>query len=165
MRRCTGTLATARRCYEVVRSVMASTADAARRAAAEEDDRMAAVSRFMHAAAAAQIAALCPLLPTATPELSTEKLRLIDTGEALVVRAQDAGRMRADVTFADLLMALAQLTRPFPGVAADRFTGRNLQVYLDGLAAPAPSALTGPPPPVEDLRQTGNNLRQNRNEN
>ena len=126
---------------------------------------MAAVSRFMHAAAAAQIAALCPLLPTATPELSTEKQRLIDTGEALVVRAQDAGRMRADVTFADLLMALAQLTRPFPGVAVDRFTGRNLQVYLDGLAAPAPSTLTGPPPTVEDLRQTGNNLRQNRNEN
>ncbi|HSS25767.1 MAG TPA: hypothetical protein VLL82_15510 [Mycobacterium sp.] len=68
-------------------------------------------------------------------------------------RAQRVGQLRADVTFADVLMALVQLTHPYPGIAADRFIARSLQVYLDGLAAPPHTDLAGRAPMLDDLRR------------
>jgi AcrR family transcriptional regulator len=146
--------------YEVVVAVMTRTAEEAERARAEESDPFAAVCRLVHAAAKERIAVLCPLLagyPTDRgAELAEQKERLIDAGQALVARAQHEGGLRADVTFSDILMSLAQLTRPLAGVAwaaADRFAGRDLQVYLDGLHTPVRSNLPGTAATLEDLRR------------
>ena len=71
-------------------------------------------------------------------------------------RAQAAGRLRADVAVGDLMVALSQLTRPLPGIACldiDRFVHRHLQLFLDGLEAPARSELPGTAATLEDLRR------------
>ena len=75
--------------------------------------------------------------------------------DALVTAPQQAGQLRDDVSFSDVLLSLAQLSRPLPGASwrsADEFAHRNLQVYLDGLRAPARSELPGVPAVIEDLR-------------
>ncbi|MND00061.1 hypothetical protein D3C83_185510 [compost metagenome] len=54
-------------------------------------------------------------------------------------RARKGGRLRPDVTFNDLMVAISRLTRPLPGVD---YTGsdlhRHLQLFLDGLRPPYP---------------------------
>ncbi|MFI8291871.1 TetR/AcrR family transcriptional regulator [Streptomyces sp. NPDC085614] len=143
---------------EVVVSVMARTTDLAE-GAAEEDDTFAALRRFVHAAADERIGALCPMLDGAFdkdhPELRAERERLEEAVQGLVDRAQQAGRLRTDVGVGDLMIAVSQLTRPLPGTACltmDRFVHRHLQLFLDGLEAPARSELPGSVTTLEDLR-------------
>jgi hypothetical protein len=74
---------------------------------------------------------------------------------ALMRRAREAGQLRPDVESGDLMVAVSQLTRPLPGTACqgiDRFVHRHLQLFLDGLRAPARSVLPGVAATVEDLR-------------
>lgn len=144
---------------EVVLSVMFRTTEQADAAAAEEADPFAALRRFAHAAAEERIGALCPLLSGAFdmdhPDLRAGRERLEAAVLDLVETAQFAGRMRADVAVGDLLIALSQLTRPLPGTVCpnmDRFVHRHLQLFLDGLEAPARSELPGPAATLEDLR-------------
>ncbi|WP_329457362.1 TetR/AcrR family transcriptional regulator [Streptomyces sp. NBC_01497] len=145
---------------EVVRSVMSHAAEAAERADAEEDDPFAALCRFVHEAADERIGALCTLLSgdfePHRADVDVERLRLTGTVEAMMDRARQAGRLRADVGHGDLMVALAQLSRPLPGsgcLNTDRFTHRHLQLFLDGMEAPARSALPGRPATLEDLRR------------
>ena len=144
---------------EVVVSVMARTTDLAEEAA-EEDDTFAALRRFIHAAADERIGALCPMLDGAFdkdhPELRAERERLEEAVQGLVDRAQQAGRLRTDVGVGDLMIAVSQLTRPLPGTAClnmDRFVHRHLQLFLDGMRAPARSELPGVAATVEELRR------------
>ncbi|MET9434670.1 TetR/AcrR family transcriptional regulator [Streptomyces sp. NPDC006551] len=144
---------------EVVVSVMSRTTELAERAVAEEADTFAALRRFTHAAADERIGALCPMLDGTFdkdhPELDAERVRLEEAVQDLVGRAQRAGRLRADVGVGDLMVALSQLTRPLPGTAClnmDRFVHRHLQLFLDGLEAPARSVLPGSAATLEDLR-------------
>ncbi|MFD3483755.1 TetR/AcrR family transcriptional regulator [Streptomyces sp. NPDC058665] len=144
---------------EVVHSVMARTADQAQRAAAEEADAFVALSRFVHAAADERIGALCPLLSGSfngdLPHLHAERERLEAAVEGLMEKARATGRLRTDVAVGDLMVALSQLTRPLPGTGClniDRFTHRHLQLFLDGLEAPARSELPGAAATLEDLR-------------
>ncbi|MEV4316846.1 helix-turn-helix domain-containing protein [Actinocrispum sp. NPDC049592] len=144
--------------YEVVLGVLRRLADEATRP--READPFAAVSRFMLAAAGERIAVICPLLAghpdKDSPELAAEKERLVTGVSTLVTTAQEAGRMRDDVSAFDLLMTLAQLTRPLRGgdwAAAETFARRSLQLYLDGLVTPARSTLPGRPPEPADLRR------------
>jgi hypothetical protein len=54
------------------------------------------------------------------------------------------------------MVALSQLTRPLPGTGClgfDRYVHRHLQLFLDGLMAPARSELPGEAVTLEDLRQ------------
>ncbi len=54
------------------------------------------------------------------------------------------------------MVAVAQLSRPPAGtgcLSADRFVHRHLQLFLDGLRAPARSVLPGTAATMEDLRQ------------
>lgn len=70
-------------------------------------------------------------------------------------KARATGRLRTDVAVGDLMVALSQLTRPLPGTGClniDRFTHRHLQLFLDGLEAPARSELPGAAATLEDLR-------------
>ncbi|WP_426364375.1 TetR/AcrR family transcriptional regulator [Streptomyces sp. E-08] len=145
---------------EVVLSIMARVTELAERATEEEDDSFAALRRFTRGAADERIGALCPMLDGAFdknhPDLMAERDRLEEAVQGLVDRAQRAGRLRADVGVGDLMVALSQLTRPLPGSACgafDRFVHRHLQLFLDGLEAPARSELPGKAATLEDLRR------------
>ncbi|KIF74910.1 TetR family transcriptional regulator [Streptomyces sp. 150FB] len=146
--------------HDVVLSVMARTADLAESGAAEEGDPFTALRHFVHAAADERIGALCPMLSgdftVDRPDLDAARVRLEGAVEALMERARQAGRLRDDVAVGDLMVALSQLTRPLPGTGClnmDRFTHRHLQLFLDGLEAPARSRLSGSAATLEDLRR------------
>jgi len=143
--------------HEVVLFVLTRTTQQAHEAA-EEADPFEGLRRFTHAAADERIGALCPLLSGSFgkhfPDLTREWVRLEEAVEALFARAKEAGRLRADVAVGDLIVALSQLTRPLPGTAClsiDRFAHRHLQLFLDGLEAPARSELPGLAATLEDL--------------
>ncbi|WP_254812347.1 TetR/AcrR family transcriptional regulator [Streptomyces cavourensis] len=146
--------------HEVVLAVTSRTTRRAEEAVAAEADPFAALSRFVHAAADERIGALCPMLSGVFdrdhPDLLAERDRLEEAVEGLVSRAQSAGRLRTDIAVGDVLVALSQLTRPLPGIACldiDRFTHRHLQLFLDGLEAPARSVLPGSAATLENLRR------------
>lgn len=148
--------------HEVVLAVLGGTAERAEEAAVGEADPFVALSRFTHAAADERIGALCPMLAGGVdfdkdhPDLLAERDRLEGVVQGLVDRAHAAGRLRADVAVGDLLVALSQLTRPLPGFACldiDRYTHRHLQLFLDGIEAPARSELPGTAATLEDLRR------------
>ncbi|QNP67381.1 TetR/AcrR family transcriptional regulator [Streptomyces genisteinicus] len=146
---------------EVVVYVMSRTTEQAERASADEADPFCALRRFVHAAADERIGALCPMLSgdfdADHPDLHAGRERLDGAVLGLVARAQSAGRMREDVAVGDLMVALSQLTRPLPGTGClnmDRFVHRHLQLFLDGLEAPARSELPGAAATLEDLRST-----------
>ncbi|MCD7441502.1 TetR/AcrR family transcriptional regulator [Streptomyces lincolnensis] len=145
---------------EVVCSVMDRTTEAAERALAETGDAFEALERFVHAAADERISALCPMVRGTFdqyhPDLVAARVRSEELVAALMDRAKAAGQLRTDVDSGDLMVAVAQLSRPPAGTAcvqADRFVHRHLQVFLDGLRAPAPSVLPGTAVTMEDLRQ------------
>ncbi|MGW5420846.1 TetR/AcrR family transcriptional regulator [Streptomyces sp. NPDC003943] len=146
---------------EVVVSSMARIAERAREAGEQESDTFAALRRFTHAAADERVGALCPMLDGAFdqdhPDLVAERTHLEEAVQGLVDRAQEAGRLRADVGVGDLMVAVSQLTRPLPGTAClnmDRFVHRHLQVFLDGLETPVRSELPGAAATLEDLRNS-----------
>ncbi|MEE1938427.1 TetR/AcrR family transcriptional regulator [Streptomyces sp. TRM 70361] len=152
--------------YEVVLAVVERIADRAL-AALEECgpdgggvDPFEALRRFVTGAAQERVGALCPLLDadfdSEEPRLLAARRRLEGAVEELFERARRAGRLRADADTGDLLMAVGQLTRPLPGADCarlERFSGRHLQIYLDGLRAPAESRLPGRAATLEALRQ------------
>ncbi|MGW6458551.1 TetR/AcrR family transcriptional regulator [Streptomyces sp. NPDC055078] len=147
--------------HEVVLYVIARSTELAAEAAARESDPFDAVRRFVHAASDERIGALCPMLSggfdTDHPGLDDARLRLEAAVEGLMERAQSAGRMRADIAVGDLLVALSRLARPLPGLGClhiDRFVHRHLQLFLDGLEAPARSELPGRAATLKDLRSS-----------
>ncbi|MET9134410.1 TetR/AcrR family transcriptional regulator [Streptomyces antibioticus] len=145
---------------EVVCSVLDRTVQAGRLALAESGDAFGALERFVHAAADERISALCPMVASTFdqhhPDLESARERAEQIIEQVMNRAKEAGQLRTDVGVGDLMIAVAQLSRPPAGTAclsADRFVHRHLQLFLDGLRAPARSALPGTAVTMEDLRQ------------
>ncbi|MFZ3569981.1 TetR/AcrR family transcriptional regulator [Streptomyces sp. BH097] len=127
---------------------------------AGETTAFGALRTFVHAAAEERIGALCPMLNATFdkdhPDLVASRDRLTGAVEQLTERARTAGELRPDVGVGDLMVALSQLTRPLPGTGCldfDRYVHRHLQLFLDGLMAPARSELPGEPATLEDLRQ------------
>ncbi|WP_079154204.1 TetR/AcrR family transcriptional regulator [Streptomyces subrutilus] len=146
--------------HHVVLYVMGRVGAQAEAALAEEPDAFAALCRFTHAAADERIGALCTMLggdfDREHPELLAARGALEAGVEALLAAGQDAGLVRTDIGVGDLMVALSQLSRPLPGIAcpdADRFVHRHLQLFLDGLRAPARSELPGSASTFEDLRK------------
>jgi AcrR family transcriptional regulator len=144
---------------QVALSVMARTAQRAEDALAEEPDAFSALHRFVFEAAEERIGALCPMLSSAfdrrDPQVAVQAERLVRSITAIMERAQRAGQLRGDVAVGDLVVALTQLTRPLPGTVCmsfDRFAHRHLQLFLDGLRAPAHSELVGTAATLEDLQ-------------
>ncbi len=149
---------------ELFRTVTLSVLDqAARRgeaAMAEETDPFTALERFVHESVTARIGAQCTLMgmfdPRKDAELNTAKQRLTAVVATLLDRAGKAGSLRADVGPGDVMIVLAQLTRHLPGTgchAPDHLVHRHLQLFLDGMRAPARSVLPGEPPTLEGLRR------------
>ncbi|MFS8200548.1 TetR/AcrR family transcriptional regulator [Streptomyces sp. CWNU-52B] len=145
---------------EVVCSVLDRVSEQIEQELAESGDAFEALSRFVHTSADERIGALCPMLSAAFddihPDLVASRERVESLVEALMERARGTGRLRSDVAVGDLMVAISQLTRPLPGTACpnmDRFVHRHLQLFLDGLRAPARSELPGAAVTMEDLRQ------------
>ncbi|MFF4834681.1 TetR/AcrR family transcriptional regulator [Streptomyces sp. NPDC001315] len=145
---------------EVVCSVMDRTVRAGELALAETGDAFAALEHFVHVAADERISALCPMVSSTFdknhPDLEAARERVERVIEEVMDRARAAGQLRPDVGVGDLMVAVAQLSRPPAGtgcLSADRFVHRHLQLFLDGLRAPAPSVLPGTAVTMEDLRQ------------
>ncbi|MCD9875653.1 TetR/AcrR family transcriptional regulator [Streptomyces guryensis] len=145
---------------EVVCSVMDRTSEAAELALAETGDAFEALERFVHTAADERISALCPMIQTTFdqnhPDLEAARKRVEEFVEELMDRAKQAGQLRPDVGVGDLMIVVAQLSRPPAGtdcVVNDRFVHRHLQLFLDGLRVPAHSVLPGAAVTVEDLRR------------
>ncbi|WP_199924676.1 TetR/AcrR family transcriptional regulator [Streptomyces sp. WM6386] len=145
---------------EVVCSVMDRTTEAAELALAETGDAFEALERFVHTSADERVSALCPMVQSTFdqnhPDLEASRLRCEELIVELMDRAKAAGQLRTDVDSGDLMIVVAQLSRPPAGTAclhADRFVHRHLQLFLDGLRAPARSVLPGTAMTMEDLRQ------------
>ncbi|MFI0512656.1 TetR/AcrR family transcriptional regulator [Streptomyces sp. WSLK1-5] len=145
---------------EVVCSVMDRTTEAAELALAETGDAFEALERFVHTAADERISALCPMVQSTFdknhPDLEAARVRCEELVVELMNRAKAAGQLRTDVDSGDLMIVVAQLSRPPAGTACfqiDRFVHRHLQLFLDGLRAPARSILPGAATTLEDLRQ------------
>jgi AcrR family transcriptional regulator len=134
----------------------------ARRAASllEGDrDPFEALSAALLATSEERIGALCTLLLDSgiDPEdsvLVASRERMTELMERLIERARESGQLRPDVGNGDLLLAVARLTRPMPGgvCPGGEVAGRrHLQIFIDGLRAPAPSRLPGTALEVDDL--------------
>jgi AcrR family transcriptional regulator len=146
---------------EVVCSVMDRTAEAAELALAETGDAFAALEHFVHAAADERISALCPMVSSTFdqnhPDLVASRERIEQLVEEIMGRAVEAGQLRPDVGVGDLLIVVSQLSRPPAGtdcLRGDRFVHRHLQLFLDGLRAPARSALPGRAVSIKELRNS-----------
>lgn len=146
---------------EVVCSVVDRMSERAERALAETGDAFEALSHFVHAAADERITALCPMVSSTFhqhhPDLQAARDRVVQLIEEIMGRARAAGQLRPDVGVGDLMIAVAQLSRPPAGadcLSLDRFVHRHLQLFLDGLRAPARSELPGTPTTVEELRRS-----------
>ncbi|WP_338897738.1 TetR/AcrR family transcriptional regulator [Streptomyces sp. TG1A-60] len=146
---------------EVVCSVMDRTVLAAEAALTETGDAFEALSRFVHTSADERVSALCPMIQSTFdryhPDLEAARERLEEQVERIMRRAREAGRLRADVGVGDLMIAVSQLSRPPAGAlcaGVDPFVHRHLQLFLDGLRAPAASELPGTPVTVAELRRT-----------
>ncbi|MCX4906282.1 TetR/AcrR family transcriptional regulator [Streptomyces sp. NBC_00878] len=145
---------------EVVCSVMNRTSEAAELALAETGDAFEALSRFVHACADERVTALCPMISSAFdrhhPDLESARERIEGLTERLMERARVAGQLRPDVGVGDIMIAVSQLSRPLAGTDSlcfDPFVHRHLQLFLDGLRAPARSELPGTSATMEDLRR------------
>ena len=130
----------------VVRSVLKRTGDRAECALGQTDDPFEALSRFVFAAADERIGAMCVMLDGAydpgDPEAKALGGRLTVLVETMLARGRRAGVLRPDVDVADIIVGVAQLTRPLPDlVTVRRSSRRYLQLFLDGLRAPAHSTL------------------------
>jgi AcrR family transcriptional regulator len=146
---------------EVVCAVMDRLSEDAERALAETADAFEALSHFVHAAADERIGALCPMVASTfdqhQPDLEAARERIEQLTGEIMERARAAGQLRPDVGVGDVMVGVAQLSRPPAGtdcLSLDRFVHRHLQLFLDGLRAPAHSELPGTPVTVEDLRQS-----------
>ncbi|MFC8241434.1 TetR/AcrR family transcriptional regulator [Streptomyces chartreusis] len=145
---------------EVVCSVINRTVAAAELALTQTGDAFEALERFVHAAADERISALCPMVQSTFdqnhPDLEASRERCERLVGAIMDRAKAAGQLRSDVDVGDVMIAAAQLSRPPAGTGcdiADRYVHRHLQLFLDGLRAPARSVLPGTALTMEDLRK------------
>lgn len=144
----------------VVLEVMERAVGVAAQAYAEETDPFEALSRLVHDSVNWKIGALCPMLSEWTdlndPEVLATRERLDAVVQTIVDAAQAAGSLRDDVGSNDVMMAVAQIVRPFPGARYDSlqpFVHRHLQLLLDGLRAPVRTPLPGSPQTLEDVRR------------
>lgn len=147
----------------VVFDALQRTADEARAALEQERDPFRALVRYMHRVLDIRIAAVIPAL-IGDVDLEEEHLRRVRyDGSAvlddLVTAAHRAGKLRKDVTSADIGLLTVRLSRPLPGPFEreqnDKLAHRHLDLLLEGLRPRAgrPAAITGPAMSMRDLQQ------------
>ena len=127
---------------------------AARVGSADECDAWSAFTGFLQRTADLRIGVLMPMLLPALSQQITDDVEfqrlhsdLTAAVQQLIVAAQAAGRLRADLTVGDVLVVAALLTRPLPGMpeaVASQLPHRHLQLLIEGLGAPDATPLPGP---------------------
>jgi AcrR family transcriptional regulator len=128
-------------------------------AAADDDgDAWEALATFLRGVVDADVHALTTRLAgtfRSTDELRRLAARSSRLVDAVVRRAHEAGRLRPDVTAADLPMLLEQLTavRVDSPVRTADLRRRYLALHLDALRSGTPSPLDVPPPTDSELRE------------
>jgi AcrR family transcriptional regulator len=144
----------------VVLSVLTTVSNEAEAIVAEAEDGFAALEAFVHGAVDWKAGALCPMLSEwmdiGEADIMAARDRLDAVVGLVVARAQAEGTLRADIGPGDIMIIVAQITRPLPGASpADHqhFVHRHLQIVLDGLREPHGSVLPGRPATLEDLRE------------
>lgn len=123
-------------------------------------DPFDAMRQFVHRAVDERIGSLCSLMCRSVdqvdPRMAGARVRLEQAIDRVMERAWLSGQLRSDVGRGDLLVAITQLARPPAGAksgAFDQFVHRHLDLFLDGLRAPARSVLPGSAITIDDLRQ------------
>ncbi|MGK5532956.1 TetR/AcrR family transcriptional regulator [Streptomyces sp. URMC 129] len=131
----------------------------ARQALETEHDPFEALRRMVLDSADERVGALCPMLGSdidpEDPQLVASRGRMQRVTQKLVDRAHASGQLRRDVGAGDLLVAIARLTLPMPGVRCRGdalLARRHLQIFLDGLRTPARSELPGQATSLDDLK-------------
>ncbi|HLU60417.1 MAG TPA: helix-turn-helix domain-containing protein [Pseudonocardia sp.] len=103
---------------------------------------------------------LVALLPIAGPhlvrdaEFAAVRDGLVAALDALLAAARADGSLRADVEAGDVVLTLAAVMRPLPGLPAalvEAMQARHLGLVLDGLRAQAASPLPGAPVSADDI--------------
>ncbi|MCT2592612.1 TetR/AcrR family transcriptional regulator [Streptomyces sp. N2-109] len=118
-----------------------------------EADPFEALRRAMHAALDLKIGAVMPSLfgRIEMNKLLGEAPDAVDPLQQLIIKAQEAALLRADVVPGDVIFMIIRLTRPLPGgrfPEDEALAHRQLEIYLDGLrpsaAWPRRQRLPGP---------------------
>lgn len=144
---------------QVVMDVTVTLTAEAECALAEEPDAYLALRRFVHRAADRRVGAVFPLLTadmTKDDEFFTAKARLTGALEDILSTAHAAGLVRPDVALGDVMVAMTQLTRPWPGTdyaIVQNFAHRHLELLLDGMRPDGRSELPGPPLTLSELHR------------
>ena len=144
----------------VVVDALEQTRAAAERAAEENDDPFEALAAYLRAALELRVSAVVPqvldVLDLDEPELAAARDASARATEALVDAAHEAGRLPADVTFADVGMMLVRIARPLPGPMSPDLkhdlARRHLELFIRGLRGDGP-ALDGPELSRSDLAE------------
>jgi AcrR family transcriptional regulator len=126
-------------------------------ALAEEPTAWAALRRFCAAVVRRRLVAL---LPIAGPHVMRDaefyavRAGLVTALGELLGAARAEGGLRTDVMAGDLLLTLAAIIRPLPGLPAPlvaAMQARHLGMVLDGLHADGATALPGSPIHADDV--------------
>ena len=144
----------------VVVDALEQTRAAAERAAEEHDDPFDALAAYLRAALDLRVSAVVPqvldVLDLEEPELAAAREASARATEALVDAAHEAGRLPADVTFADVGMMLVRIARPLPGPMSPDLkhdlARRHLELFIRGLRGEGP-VLEGPDLSRRDLAE------------
>jgi AcrR family transcriptional regulator len=126
-------------------------------ALADEPTAWAALRRFCAAVVRRRLVAL---LPVAGPHLVRDaefdraRAGLVTTLDELLAAARGEGVLRPDVHAGDLVLTLAAVMRPLPGLPAALVEGmqaRHLGLVLDGLRGEGATALHGAPITADEI--------------
>jgi AcrR family transcriptional regulator len=146
---------------QVTPTVMENATRRAEEALAEAPDAFSALCRFVFEASQERMGALSPLLSDVLnrqdPAVMEQTERLTRAIDAIIDLGRRSGQVRPDIAVGDVVIALTQLSRPLPGTGCagfDPFVQRHLQLFLDGLRAPARSVLVGTAATLEELRNS-----------
>lgn len=147
----------------VVLDALERSTEEAHRALEEEADPFAALVRYMHRALDTRIAAVVPVLMEEVSldgeEILRARVRSTRLVRCLIDAAHQAGKLRPDVTFGDISLLIARLSRPLAGGFTRELDAqlahRHLELVISALRPvidQATAVLSGPAMTLEDLR-------------
>jgi AcrR family transcriptional regulator len=146
---------------DLVRSVVVDDMNGVREEAAaalaEETTAWTALRRFCEAVMRGRLVALLPIAgPHVVRDVEFDAVRdaLVTVLGELLGAARADGSLRSDVQEGDLVLTLASIMRPLPGLPAplvEAMQARHLGLVLDGLRADGATALPGSPISADDI--------------
>ncbi|MGW2819293.1 TetR/AcrR family transcriptional regulator [Streptomyces sp. NPDC001415] len=136
---------------EVCLAVMREVTSEAARAAEEEPDGWRALARVLHYSISSHAAGMLPVAAgrfLKTPEVLQVRAEYVAALTGLLERARTEGSLRAtQINHVDLLLVLALLSRPLPGVdteLAQQLAHRYVDLLAGGMTAEDTPELSGP---------------------